>query len=73
MIIKIITTCIITALVSSNGPAINVNHLRYIQDRGTECDVYQYYNPSVIHSDWSCAEVEQSIMYAIQIGCKNNS
>lgn len=65
-----LATCLIMVLVSSNGPAISVNHLRYLKptlDGG--CNVYQTYNPPVIHSDWSCAKVEEEIVWAIKRGC----
>lgn len=61
--------CVILALVSSKGDVINVDHLRYLKPIEKGCLVAQYYNPPFIHSDWSCKEVEQSIIYAIQVGC----
>jgi len=64
------TTCLILALVSSQGDVINVNHLRYLKnalDGG--CNIYQTYNPYKIHSDWACDEVEKSIIDAMKRGC----
>jgi len=69
-----LVTCLILLLVSSKGDVINVNHLRYIEialDGG--CNIYQTYNPHMIHSDWNCEQVEEAIVHAIKQGCKNNS
>lgn len=67
----IFVTCVITALVSSYGDVINVNKLRYLKQRDgvPGCEIHQYYSPPVIYSDWTCREVEESIIYAIKIGC----
>ena len=69
MTIQLIT-CLIVALVSPRGDAINVNHLRYLKSlESGGCLVAQYYNPPFIRSAWSCKQVEKSIIDAIQIGC----
>lgn len=68
-----ILACLIQAMVDTSGSTINVNHLRYLtKDASTGgCLVYQYYNPYVIKSDWTCKEVERSIIHAIRLGCNN--
>lgn len=57
-------------MVSSRGDMINVNHLRYLKtlDSGG-CLIAQYYNPPFIQSDWTCKQVEKSIIDAIKTGC----
>ena len=63
-------TCLVLALVSSQGDVINVNHLRYLTPlENGGCLVAQYYNPSFIFSDWTCAEVEKQIIHAMKRGC----
>ncbi len=65
-----IVTCLILSVVSSRGDMINVNHLRYLKTLdGGGCLVAQYYNPPFIRSDWTCKQVEKSIINAIKTGC----
>ena len=63
-------TCLIYAVVSSAGDMLNVNHLQKLKHRlDGGCNIYQTYNPHIIHSDWTCAEVEKEMIRAIKGGC----
>ena len=71
MLVKWWFVCLIIAQVSTSGETINVNHLQRVEMRADGgCNVYQYYNPYVIESDWSCEKVSHSIADAIIMGCE---
>ena len=65
-----LTACIISAIVSSKGDVINIDHIRYIDkaESGTAI-IYQYYHPSVIHSDWHIDKVVDSIINSLEQEC----
>lgn len=64
-------SCVIVAQVSSTGHVINVDHLQYIYAMpGEPVKIYQYYNPYVIVTDWSVDQIVDSIIAALEAGCK---
>ena len=68
VVIELWILCLVMAQVSDTH-YINVNKLRWLRQKDEYCEVAQYYNPSFIKSEWSCKEVEESIIEAMRRGC----